>query len=230
VFRRGLVASAVATLVLLIAVPASAHVTIQPPTATRGGFATEAFQVPNERSDANTVKLEVEFPADHPIAFVSVEPVPGWTVKVEKSTLAKPIKSDDGDVTEAVSKITWSGGQILPGNFQRFPVSMGPLPDVASLEFKAAQTYSNGEVVRWVEPRTGGAEPEHPAPMLTLTKAAETDASKTVSSSKTTVVVPKNVATSDDVDSAKTIGIIGVVVGGLGLILAIVALARKRTA
>jgi uncharacterized protein YcnI len=230
VFRRGLVASAVATLVLLIAVPASAHVTIQPPTATQGGFATEAFQVPNERSDANTVKVEVEFPADHPIAFVSVEPVPGWTIDVEKATLAKPIKSDDGDVTEAVSKITWSGGQILPGNFQRFPVSMGPLPDAASLQFKAAQTYSNGEVVRWIEPRTGGAEPEHPAPTLTLTKASATDTSKTVSASKTTVVVPKNVATSDDVDSAKTIGIIGVVVGGLGLILAIVALARKRTA
>jgi uncharacterized protein len=230
VFRRGLVASSVAILVLLLAVPASAHVTVQPPTATQGGFATEVFQVPNERDDANTVQLEVEFPTDHPIAFVSVEPVPGWTAKVEKSTLAKPIKSDDGDVTEAVSKITWSGGQILPGNFQRFPVSMGPLPEVPSLEFKAAQTYSSGEVVRWIEPRTGGAEPEHPAPLLTLTKASETDASKTASSSKTTGVVPKNVATSDDVDSAKTIGIIGVVVGGLGLILAIAALARKRTA
>ena len=229
-FRRGLVASSVATLVLLVAVPASAHVSIQPSTATRGGFATEAFQVPHERADANTVQLEVEFPADHPIAFVSVEPVPGWTINVEKSTLAKPIKSEGGDVTEAVSKITWSGGQILPGNFQRFPVSMGPLPDVASLEFKAAQTYSNGEVVRWIEPRTGGAEPEHPAPTLTLTEATASETSKTLSSSKTTVVVPKNVATNDDVDSAKTIGIIGVVVGGLGLTLAIGALVRKRTA
>ena len=62
-----------------------------------------------------------------------------------------------------------------PGTFQRFPVSMGPLPDVDSLEFKAAQTYSSGEVVRWIEPRTGDAEPEHPAPMLTLAPAAQED-------------------------------------------------------
>ena len=223
-FRRGLVASVVAILVLLVAVPASAHVTVQPSTATQGGFATEAFQGPNERDDANTTQLEVSFPADHPIAFVSVEPVPGWTVKVDKATLAKPIKSDDGDVTEAVSKITWSGGQILPGNFQRFPVSMGPLPDAASLEFKAVQTYSSGEVVRWIETRTaGGAEPEHPAPTLTLSKAAASETSKTVAT-------PKDVATSDDVDTAKTIGIVGVVVGALGLIVAVAAIARTRPA
>jgi hypothetical protein len=50
----------------------------------------------------------------------------------------------------------------------------GPLPkNVNQLEFKASQTYSDGEVVQWIEPTVkGGAEPEHPAPVLKLGKAS----------------------------------------------------------
>jgi uncharacterized protein len=52
-------------------------------------------------------------------------------------------------------------------------VQAGPLPkNVGQLEFKALQTYSDGEVVQWIEPTVkGGDEPEHPAPVLKLTKA-----------------------------------------------------------
>ena len=227
--RRFFVAFSGALAVMgLVAGPASAHVTIQPGSAAKGGFATEFFQVPNERSDAQTTELSVTFPTDHPLAFVSTAPVAGWTVKVEMTKLATPIKSDDGDVTEAVSKITWSGGSIQPGQFERFPVSMGPLPDATSLEFKAVQTYSNGEVVRWVETATPGAkEPANPAPLLKLTAAAETKASTATAPAAS--VVPKNFATTDDVDSAKTIGIVGIALGALGLLAAIGALLRKRT-
>ena len=44
--------------------------------------------------------------------------------------------------------------------------------------------------------------------------------------------LPKDIATTSDVDSAKTVGIIGLVLGALGLIVAIVALVtgRKRAA
>jgi hypothetical protein len=45
---------------------------------------------------------------------------------------------------------------------------------VNQLQFKASQTYSDGEVVQWIEPTVkGGAEPAHPAPVLTLTKASK---------------------------------------------------------
>lgn len=217
--RRCLVAAGAAATVLLVALPAAAHVTIQPPEATQGGFTTEFVQVPNERDDASTVKVELAFPTDHPIAFVSVQPVPGWTATVQKSKLAEPIRSDDGDVTEAVSGITWTGGEIAPGQFQRFPISMGPLPDTDSLEFKAVQTYSNGDTVRWIETATpGGAEPEHPAPTLTLKAAATEDAAKTATTAG---------ESSDDSDST-TIAIIALVVGGLAVVLAIVALVRRR--
>ena len=84
--------------------------------------------------------------------------------------------SDDGDVTEAVSKITWTAtaGGLNPGEFDLFTISAGPLPTKPNqLTFKAIQTYSNGDVVSWIEQTVKGApEPEHPAPTLTLTKAS----------------------------------------------------------
>ena len=126
-----------------------------------------------------------------------------------------------------MSKITWSGGSIAPGTFQRFPVSLGPLPETASLEFKSVQTYSDGEVVRWIETVTpGGDEPERPAPTLTLVAATDDEAA----AATTAATLPDDVATSSDVDSAKTIGIIGAVLGGLGLIVAVIAIARRPKA
>jgi uncharacterized protein YcnI len=46
-------------------------------------------------------------------------------------------------------------------------VQKGPA-DVKTIRFKALQTYDNDTVVRWIEVTpAGGAEPEHPAPVLT---------------------------------------------------------------
>jgi periplasmic copper chaperone A len=171
--RLAAVVAGTALAVLLagaVAAPAGAHVSIKPDVAKKGSFSVFSFSVPNESSTASTVKLEVTFPTDHPIAFVSVQPIPGWTWTSEKTTLAKPLKTEDGEITQAISKVTWSGGTIGPGEFQLFTISAGPLPtDTKSLEFKAVQTYSDGTVVRWIEATPkGGPEPEHPAPVLKL--------------------------------------------------------------
>src|SRR5262249_9066381 len=125
----------------------------------------------NEKDNANTTKLEVVLPEGQPIASVSVRPLNGWTANPEKTKLATPLKTDDGEVTEAITKITWTAdaaSAIKPGQFQEFDVSLGPLPKVNQLVFKALQTYSDGEIVRWIEEPSGGAEPEHPAPVLKL--------------------------------------------------------------
>ncbi len=45
--------------------------------------------------------------------------------------------------------------------------------DTKQIEFKAVQTYSNGEVIRWIESTPkGGPEPELPAPVLKLVGTA----------------------------------------------------------
>lgn len=235
--RAATVAALAGATVLLAAVPAFAHVTVQPNTAAKGAYTTVNFKVPNERDNASTVRIEVNLPTDHPIASVSVQPVPGWTAKVTTSKLATPIKSDDGTIDQAVTKITWSGGKIEPGQFQQFPVSFGPLPsDTDSLAFKALQTYSNGEIVRWIEtPQAGQAEPQNPAPTLKLTApagegaatATGTPAPAPASDSKGTAQAASGGSDSDG--TARALGVAGIVVGVAGVGFGILA-GRRRTA
>jgi uncharacterized protein YcnI len=165
--------------VLALAGTAFAHVTITPGSAPQGSTAELTFKVPNEESAAATVELQVQVPTAHPIAQFLVKPVPGWTITVQTVALAKPVVTDDGSFTTAVSEVTWRGGKILPGQYQDFSVSADPLPSgVGQLVFKAVQTYSNGDVVRWIDlPQAGQSAPEHPAPVLTLSPAgSEADA------------------------------------------------------
>lgn len=168
-----LLATAAASL-LAAASAAEAHVTVNPNSVSQGGYTKVSFRVPNEEANASTTALEVDIPVDHPIASVSVRPVPGWTATTTTTQLATPIKTGDGEVTAAVSKIVWTGGKIDPGQFQEFDVSLGPLPkDTDQIVFKALQTYSDGNVVRWIDlQQPGQPAPDHPAPVLHLTPAA----------------------------------------------------------
>ncbi|MGH3897402.1 MAG: YcnI family protein [Pseudonocardiaceae bacterium] len=213
--RRTAVVGAVCVVVLLtLAGVASAHVTVNPRTAQQGGYTKVAFRVPNERDTASTTQLEINFPTDHPIASVSTRAVPGWTSTVQKATLAKPIITSHGQITETVSKITWTSGTIAPGTFEEFDVSLGPLPtDTDQLVFKALQTYDNGEVVRWIDTAPpGAAEPEHPAPVLKLTPA---DTSPATSVSSATVTTRGDSGSSNA--AGVVLGVVGIVLGIIGI-------------
>ena len=146
---------------------ASAHVTIDTlGPVTQGSFAKIGFSVPNERDDAGTVKLSVQLPQEHPLAFVSVQPMPGWEIATTTRTLEEPVEGRgtvdhrgrghrhvDGDGRHSGS---------APGQLGLFWISAGQMPtDVTELAFPAVQTYSSGEEVAWIEDTTeGGAEPE----------------------------------------------------------------------
>lgn len=240
IVRRAVAVTAgAAALTLGLALPALAHVTINPGSAEKGGFTKVAFRVPNERDKAATTKLEVTLPADHPLPFVSVRPVPGWDVKVTESKLATPVSSKYGDITEAVTKIVWSGGKIEPHQFQEFEVSMGFMPDnVDQLVFPATQTYSNGEVVKWADPpKADGSEPEHPAPTLKLVGAsAEGDdhhsaapaSPATAVSGAPTVSAASGATPSTSDGTARVLGGAGIALGLAGTAIAVAAL-RRRT-
>ena len=107
---RRLVLSAVLGLglVVLVAGPAAAHVEIDPGTVPKGSTTSFSFRVPTEKDNASTIALEVDFPSDHPIPSVNVLVKQGWTFTVEKQPLPKPVQTESGPVTEAVSKITWT--------------------------------------------------------------------------------------------------------------------------
>lgn len=174
--RLGVLAAAGTIAVLGFSGPASAHVTVGSPGAVQGEDATLMFVVPNEEDTASTVKVEVDLPADAPFTGVAVKPIAGWAVAVSTTKLATPLKDDAGnDINEVVSKLVWTASgdaAIKPGQYQEFDVSAGPMPNADSITFKALQTYSNGDIVRWIDERVPGQpEPDHPAPTLRLAKA-----------------------------------------------------------
>jgi uncharacterized protein len=242
--RAATVAALAGATVLLTAVPAFAHVTVRPATAVKGGYGTVDFKVPNEQDGASTIKIEVNLPMDHPFASVSLQPVPGWTGKLTTSKLSTPIRTHSGMTDQAVSKITWSGGKIAPGQFQQFPVSFGPLPeDEDTLVFKTLQTYDNGDVVRWIEaPKEGQAEPDNPAPTLKLTAPEEvtgtvtatgapapaneakgtggtsqTGSNASAGSTASSVSSASTASTGSSDATARALGIAGIAVGALGV-------------
>jgi uncharacterized protein YcnI len=166
-----------ATVAAILALPgiAQAHVTVQPGTAEGGGFSVVAFRVPNERDDASTTQVRVTLPTDQPIGSVQTTPVPGWKVTTATRHLDKPIEMFGEQLDAVVSEVTWTAtdGGIRPRQFQDFNLSLGQLPESGELVFNALQTYSSGEKVNWNEVSTDpSVEPEHPAPILTITPAA----------------------------------------------------------
>jgi uncharacterized protein YcnI len=150
--RAAAVPAASAALVILVAAAASAHVTVHSKDAKPGGTnATLNFKVPNEEDNAKTTKIEIDLPTDTPLTGVTADAPAGWTSQV------------------TADKIVFSGGSISGDDSVLFPVKVAQLPKVNQVVFKAIQTYSNGDVVRWIEQAPEGApDPAHPAPTLNL--------------------------------------------------------------
>ncbi|MEU0934831.1 MULTISPECIES: YcnI family protein [unclassified Embleya] len=240
--RLSVIAASVGAGILVFAGSASAHVSVQPGTADQGSYAKVAFRVPNERDDAGTTKLEITLPADKPLTSVQTRAMPGWKAEVEKTKLATPIDNHGKPLTEVVSKITWTaeaGTRVNPGTFEDFEVSMGKLPtDTDKLVFKAVQTYDSGEVVRWIDlAGADGKEPQYPAPTLKLTaKAGAAGTPSAAVSAKPSTDAKASVAAvaedkSDD-STARTLGVVGIVVGVLGLgagVFAVLRASRRST-
>jgi uncharacterized protein YcnI len=228
--RSAALAGMVTALTLALAVPASAHVTVNPNTAVQGGYAKVTFRVPNESDTDSTTKVEVNLPADTPFASVSLKPVAGWTAVPVKSKLAKPVEAHGAQLTEAVTKITWTAtaaAVIKPGQFQEFDVSLGPLPEVPQVVFKSLQTYSDGTVVRWIdEPTTDGTEPEKPAPVLKLTPAAAAADAPAAATSTDAPSVTAAAASEPD-GNGTWAGIVGIVLGLAALVLGLLAYRRS---
>lgn len=239
-----LVATVAGTILLMSPAQAWAHVTVTGTDDARGGSdALVIFRVPTESDTASTVELAVALPTATPLASVDVQALPGWTSTVTTVKLAKPIQTDDGTITEAVSQIDWKADSattaIKPGDFQQFPILVGQLPDTPTLTFPAIQTYSDHSVVRWTEvPAPGNTvEPDHPAPVLTLAAEAG-DAGKATASSasgQVTVTKAKDAASKSSVRTAIGIAIVGVLLGLAGLSLAAASRrhrpsARRQTA
>ena len=210
-----------------LAVPAAAqaHVTVQPTSAPAGAQTVLAVRVPNERDDASTVKVDVRLPPG--FASASWEAVPGWTVRAVKEKLATPIQTDDGPIDEQIGEIVWTASSrkdgIAPGEFRDFPLSVViPGKPGQTLTFKALQTYSNGDVVRWI----GAPDADEPAPRVQLTAAAS--GSSNPSRQQANPSSAPSGASTDDGGGSDTLSIIALALGALGLVVGGIALGVAR--
>ncbi|ARC58187.1 hypothetical protein AS850_13970 [Frondihabitans sp. 762G35] len=220
---------------LALAAPlaASAHVHVVPESAPAGDYATLQFKAPTESATASTVKLEVDFPTDHPFTSVSYQPLVGWTAEVVTSTLPKPVTTSDGTITKGVTKVVWTaseGAGIKPGAFQLFTVSAGAVPDVDKVELPVIQTYSDGSVVKWNEATPASVEePEHPAPVLYVNEAPPADADQGISATTAAAATDASAGASGTSSALGLgFGIGGLGLGAIALVVALLAYTRGR--
>lgn len=116
---------------------ASAHVAVRPAEVVTAGYQTFTVGAPNEKElSFNTIKLLIPSGLEH----VSVTNKSGWNIEIEKS----------GEGEEAVVKsVTWKDGTVTSGFREEFTFSAKVPEKSGELQWKAYQTYENGETVAW---------------------------------------------------------------------------------
>jgi uncharacterized protein YcnI len=215
-------ATVVGGLSLLGAGVAAAHVTAVGDDLTQGGYGVITFRVPNESDTASTTKVAVTLPN---LKSARTEPMPGWTAEITKDP-----------ATEEATSVTWTAAPgnpgINPGEFVQFRLSGGPLPEQETVTLPAVQTYSDGEVVAWDQPTVEGQpEPDKPAPTVTLgakTADGHGHSADTATHEEDTQTASESSESSTD-NTARWLAGTGIVLGALGVGVAVGALARKRS-
>lgn len=230
--RRTLLIAATAAGAVALPAAAGAHVSLHPNTLPASSNPTINIRVPDEEDKASTVKVDMQIPPG--FLDISTQLPPGWRASVLKRKLATPVKTDAGTVTEEVSEIVWTapaGGGIPPGSFLQFPITTA-IPDGdagQTLTFKVIQTYSNGDVVRWIE---APDSMNHPAPTVNITAkgglledVAGTEAGPGSPPPSGGSAPARAVTTAG---ASKGLGVAALIVGALALLVALGAIARGR--
>jgi uncharacterized protein YcnI len=224
--RTSIIAMGALSALALTPAAAGAHVTVHPNSIPAGAFATVEIRVPSEEPTAATTSLRVKLPEG--VAYAAGSPVPGWTFKAKTKKLAQPLTTDDGTVSSEVTEIAYSGGRILAGQLQSFPLTVS-IPAAAkagdTLTFPTVQTYANGEVVRWI----GSESDEHPAPTIAITAEGGPILDLTGDAPGATALgAGGTTATVVQPEADSTLAIVALIVGALGLATGAGALALRR--
>ncbi|RWZ50951.1 DUF1775 domain-containing protein [Labedella phragmitis] len=229
---RRLALGATAGVALVFAAPlaASAHVGVTPDTTAAGSYANLTFAVPHGCDGSSTTEVRITIPED----VITVTPTvnPNWdVVEVPSET--------DPDYTSAV--VYTAKTPLADGLRDTFTLSV-PLPDGAAgdvLAFPVLQTCEVGSTSWDEETVEGEDEPEHPAPVITLTEASDdahghgaSDTEDAAGSDASGAGESGGTAspTSDPATgTAIGLGVAGLVVGLAGVVLALWALRRRNS-
>jgi uncharacterized protein YcnI len=233
-------AAATGVALVLLGGVASAHVVIEQQEAPAGGYSLITLDVGHGCDESPTTELAVQLPEGTTSA--TPEEIPGWTAEVTVSELDEPLEVPHGEpITEGPTEVTWTatGEGLAPDRLQRFTMSVGmPAGEPGDIAyFPTVQTCAEGENA-WIENWDGeGEEPESPSPSIALVEEgghhgddaeeASSDEAE-ASSDEGEQAAAADAPSQDDVDTARSIAMVGVVVGLIGVIVAIAALLKGR--
>lgn len=153
---------------------ASAHVTLETQQAAVGSGYKAILKVPHGCGGSSTVSIRIRV-AD---GVVDVKPMPkaGWKLETKSTKYPKTFSLRNAKMSEGVTEITWSGGQLPDAYYDEF-VFIGAISDDlqagSTIYFPVVQECEKG-VARWIEiPKAGaahdnGGEGAQPAPGLRL--------------------------------------------------------------
>ncbi|HWF96690.1 MAG TPA: DUF1775 domain-containing protein [Xanthobacteraceae bacterium] len=151
---------------------AFAHITLENQQAAVGASYKAVLRVPHGCDGSATVAIRVRIPE----GFLDVKPMPkpGWKLDVVRGKYPKPTSARGTSVTEGVTEVDWSGGNLPDAYYDEF-VLTGYVSDAApagqTMYFPVVQDCEKG-VNRWIEiPAADGAqapEPAEPAAALKL--------------------------------------------------------------
>ena len=157
--RFGMIVFGAALTIGALATPAWAHVQVEADPGSPGATdATLRIMAAGESGTAGTSKLEVVADPGIPADQVTLVSGPtGWTLT--------PGGTSGG--------FTLSGPALAKGDDANISLKVKQLPNAPQVTFKVVQSYSDGEVVRWIElAGPDGKEPDNPAPIVKLTPGA----------------------------------------------------------
>jgi uncharacterized protein len=219
---------------LLTPAVAGAHISLHPNTTPAGAFATLDVRVPGEQEGAHVTKVDMLLPPG--FTSVAYANVPGWSVSVLHQKVTPPIQTAEGPVSEQVSQVIWSWsgplGVVENNQFIEFPLSVAIPAGLAgqALQFKTLQSYSNGQIVRWIEPSLSA---EHPAPRINVTAKGgvlEDVAGREAGpeAGQASAAGPAKPPTGSSGRASEGLAVSALILGALGMLLALGALLVTR--
>ena len=201
--------------------PALAHVEVSTDATTAGAEnVTLTFNGEAENSAAGIQSERVVLPTGIAPASVTLVKAPaGWTF------------------TRGADGFTVAGKALKIGTDAIWAVKIAKLPaGQTRLSFKTLETYGNGDVSRWIEiQQAGQAEPDNPAPLITLKPGAAAAPTTSAAAAPTpsptvTTVSPSPAAAAPDITDNGPLWWVWIVVAALALFGLIIWQVRRRNA
>ena len=210
---------------------AQAHVGLTPTSTAAGSTSVLTFSFTHGCDGSPTTRMTIDIPENVTVAYPTLNP--NWTVEAVPAVVEEPSVDASGDsVSERIGQIVYTAKSPIPDGVRDTLEVQVRLPEDAagdSLTFPVLQSCEEGEN-NWNEvTEEGEEEPEFAAPFIAVTEATGADEHGTAGTSSDsgadTTEEAANPAGADDV-VARVFGVGGLVVGAVGVVLAVTA--RRR--